>query len=316
VAERVVPFRRHNGGEASRALRVAVIGVAAALVPAAASNAGAQTSGEPTPASVRITMDTLHLLGGVPPGWMLSPPSGDRERGRALFERLGCFTCHAVRGESFAAPSGAGPELTGMGAHHPAAYFVESIVNPDAVVVDGPGYVSPDGRSTMPTYPEMTLVQLADLVAYLRDLRSGENAHLAASTPAAVPLAESDLPAPPEAGRRRYLVQVYAVKSGKLQEFEQWFASEGRAQFLAEPGVVAVDTYVDRTRSAPRLVTVLTFEDDAAFLRFTSSDSADRVSRRFDDFIGPHGHDIHLLAPIYAVESLSARRPGATPARR
>ena len=122
-----------------------------------AAAAHAQTPGaDPTPRSVRITMEALHQLGGVPPGWTLSPPVGDAVRGRAVFERFGCHTCHGVQGETFPAPTAAGPDLTGMGAHHPAAYFVESIVNPGAVLVDGPGYVSADGRSAMPAYPDMT----------------------------------------------------------------------------------------------------------------------------------------------------------------
>src|SRR5215468_4797790 len=251
-------------------MRVGRFRSAAALALLLAGSAHGQAVSDPMPPSVRITMQTLHQLGGVPPGWVLSPPNGDRDRGRSLYERLGCPVCHAVRGEAFAPPSGPGPELTGMGAHHPAAYFVESILNPDAVVVDGPGYVDGNGHSTMPSYPEMTVAQLIDVVAYLRSLQSGEGTQLAAATPAApVAAADPDVPLPPNPAKNRYLVQVYDIKPGKLQEFEQWFASEGRARFLAEPGVVAVDTYVDRMRAGPHVVTVITFEDDAAFMRFT-----------------------------------------------
>jgi mono/diheme cytochrome c family protein len=276
------------------------------LLTSGARGQGVPTS--PTPRQVRITMQALHQLGGIPPGWSLTPPSGDAARGRAVYEQLGCHTCHAVRGESFAPPTGPGPELTGMGGHHPAAYFVESIVNPSAVVVDGPGYVGSDGRSTMPSYPDMTLAQLADVVAYLRSLQSGDMGSPMASTPAATGAADADLPAPPPSAARRYLVQAYDVAPGRLQAFEEWFRRRGGAQFLAEPGVVAIDTFVDRTRSGPRLVTVLTFEDDAAFMRFATSPSADQVSQQFDAFIGPHGHDVHVVPPIYRSEALSARR--------
>src|SRR5215510_8249324 len=95
-----------------------------------------------SPRSVRITMDALHQLGGVPSGWQLTPLPGYVEAGRRAFQDLGCASCHKVAGEPFAdqARGGPGPDLTGMGSHHPPAYFVESILNPDAVLVDGPGY--------------------------------------------------------------------------------------------------------------------------------------------------------------------------------
>lgn len=321
--EPLIEIQHRTGANARRASRVPVrrasvrvaavaVGSAVALVLLAENARGQGAAADPTPRSVRITMDALHQLGGVPPGWTLSPPNGDPARGRAAFEQLGCATCHAVRGESFPPPTGPGPDLTGMGGHHPPAYFVESILNPGAVVVDGPGYIGTDGRSTMPAYPEMTLAQLADVVAYLRTLRSGELVQLTPRIPTP-PLADTDLPAPPPAGARRYIVQVYDVKPGKLAEFEQWFRSQGKAQFLAEPGLAAIDTFVDRTRSGPRLVTVLTFDDDAAFMRFTTSPSADRVGQRFDDFIGPHSHDVHTAPPVYRSEALSARRTLGAP---
>src|SRR5207249_752462 len=65
-----------------------------------------------------------------------------------------------VAGESFAPPTGPGPELTGMGSHHPAEYFLESILTPDAVLVDGPEYVGPDEHLVLrrpPLYRVATL---------------------------------------------------------------------------------------------------------------------------------------------------------------
>jgi hypothetical protein len=50
-------------------------------------------------------------------------------------------------------PENAGPELTGMGGHHPAEYFAESLLTPNAVIVKGPGYAGPDGRSIMRLTP-------------------------------------------------------------------------------------------------------------------------------------------------------------------
>src|SRR2546427_12863874 len=115
-------------------------------------------------------MAALHQAGGVPPGWGFTVPPGDVGAGRRTFADAGCPSCHRVAREAFPPPTGPGPELTGMGSHHPAEYFVESILTPDAVLVDGPGYIGPDGRSVMPSYPDLTLRQLADLVAYLKSL--------------------------------------------------------------------------------------------------------------------------------------------------
>jgi hypothetical protein len=134
----------------------------------------------PAPAAgTRITMQALHAAGGVPPGWRFSVPPGDPAAGRQAFIDLKCYTCHAIQGEPFPLKPGeaatAGPDLTGMSRHHPAGYLVESILNPSAVLVEGPGFIGGDGRSIMPAYPEMTAAQLINLLAYLeassRDVR-------------------------------------------------------------------------------------------------------------------------------------------------
>src|SRR5437667_1109319 len=130
-------------------------------------------------------MMELHRTGGVPPTWRFTVPAGDAIAGRQTFFDLGCQSCHRVASEpSTATDEQRGPELTGMGSHHPAEYFAESILAPDAVLVDGPGWVGPDGRSIMPSYPDVTLRQLADLVAYVKSLRAGGAAELMAATPA------------------------------------------------------------------------------------------------------------------------------------
>jgi len=139
------------------------------------------SGGAPTPdgrASGGLTMEELHRNGGVPRGWKFTLPDGEPERGRRVFADLECSKCHAVAGESFrpagADPKNAGPELTGMGAYHPAEYFAESVLSPNAVLVEGPGYAGPDGRSIMPGYADsLSVTQLVDLVAYLRSLTSG-----------------------------------------------------------------------------------------------------------------------------------------------
>ena len=129
---------------------------------------------------IHTTMKDLHAHGGVPPGWAFRLPAGDAAEGRKVFADMECFACHTVKGETFSAtpktPRGSGPDLSGMGSHHPAEYFAESIVNPNRVVVDGPGYTGPDGFSKMPSYADtMTLKQLVDVVAYLSSLRAGED---------------------------------------------------------------------------------------------------------------------------------------------
>jgi len=262
----------------------------------------------PTPRSVRIAMDTLHQLGGVPPGWMLSPPAGEVARGRKLYRRLGCYTCHAVGGESFPAPTGPGPELTGMGAHHPPGYFAEAVFNPNAVIVDGPGWVGPDGRSTMPSYPDVTLAELADLVAYVQSLTAGDahHGHGGGHGEGAPPAGEAELPPPPATAATRFLLQTYDVQPGRLAEFEQWFARAGRAEILAQPGVLGIETWVDRSRPGPRLLTVISFADEAAFVAFNASHAGTEIGGRFDSFIGPHGHEVFQQPPLYRVESLSA----------
>ena len=121
------------------------------------------------PGPFRVTMENLHESGGVPPGWIIVPPDGDAARGREVFIRQACYTCHRIKGEKLPPTSGPGPDLTGVGRHHPAGYLLESILNPNAVIVEGRGYTRPDGTSIMPALSEQVPVSdLVDLVAYLK----------------------------------------------------------------------------------------------------------------------------------------------------
>lgn len=107
-----------------------------------------------------------------PKGWQFTAPKGDPAKGRAVFEKFDCYSCHEVRGEKFPAPSGeaVGPELSQMGPLHPLEYFTESVMNPGAV--GAKRYRGPDGRSRMPSFSEdMTVQELIDLSAYLASLR-------------------------------------------------------------------------------------------------------------------------------------------------
>src|ERR1043166_280475 len=148
---------------------------------AVASSVAAQSPMQHTEkiAPIHTTMKDLHAHGGVPRGWKFLVPPGDAAAGRQVFASMKCFECHEIKGEAF--PPGErkpGPDLTGMGTHHPAEYFAESILNPNRVIVEGTGYAGPDGLSKMPEYADtMTLRQLVDVVAYLKSLTSGGADH-------------------------------------------------------------------------------------------------------------------------------------------
>jgi len=138
-----------------------------------------------SPSSRHITMDELHRLGGTPRGWKFTLPEGDAGRGKQVFVEAGCFKCHAVKDAGLPDAGGEkrpGPELTGMGAHHPAEYLAESIVNPNAVILSGPGFTGTDGLSIMPSYADsLSVQQLLDVVAFVKSLTGGAgHAHHAA----------------------------------------------------------------------------------------------------------------------------------------
>jgi mono/diheme cytochrome c family protein len=270
----------------------------------------AATYGEPMREPVRMTMAALHAAGGVPPGWQLTPAAGDVERGRRVFAEQGCASCHRVDGESFPDAiddESRGPDLTGMGAHHPPAYFVEAILSPSAILVEGPGWVSEGGRSTMPAYPHMTVAELTDVVAYLSSLTTGGTHDHEAMMAAVAAMRASQLaprPAPPPSAARSFFVMRYDVLPGRLEDFERWFAAEGRAAFLSYDGVVSVDTWVDGGK--PGVVTVIAFRDDQALTAFLNDPSAETLGLAFDEFVGPHGHLTHRVPPVYRAPTLSA----------
>ena len=106
----------------------------------------------------------------------VTPPPGNVAQGRAVFVKLKCFTCHTVQGETVPARSRPGPDLTEAGSRLPG-YLVESIRNPNAMIVDGPGYTDDRGSSIMPDYRDnLTVGELIDLVAYLRTLQAKPDA--------------------------------------------------------------------------------------------------------------------------------------------
>ena len=131
---------------------------------------GRHTAFERKPASHVTNITPSQGDGGSRVTGTVTPPPGDAARGRSVFVKLQCFRCHSVRGERVPAPSRPGPDLTEVGRYH-AGYLLESIMNPNARIVDGPGYTDARGLSTMPDYREkLTVTELIDLVAYLKGL--------------------------------------------------------------------------------------------------------------------------------------------------
>jgi mono/diheme cytochrome c family protein len=258
----------------------------------------------------------LHQQGGVPLRWQMSLPPGDSAAGRQAFIDFGCHGCHRVAGESFSADASnrPGPDLSGMGSHHPAAYFAEAILNPDAVLIDAPGYIGEDGHSIMPTYPEMTTGQLSDLVAYLASLKDGgdQSCHGGGSSApsTAVIMSPVDLqnrPAPPASEAHAFFAQTYDVLPGQQAAFEAWFATRGRQQFLAADGLVSIETFVDASRPGAAVTSLFGFRDEAALRNFMGDPATADVWKQFDAFLGPHGHHASDRPLVYRAPSLSTK---------
>jgi mono/diheme cytochrome c family protein len=158
-------------------LGLAIVSGAGVPVAAQHSPEHQHTAAPASPAGPRrVSEDELHRY-GTPRGWKFSVPPGDAQRGRELFRELECYKCHEIKTEKFPTPSDGkytGPELTGMGAMHPREYIAESILFPNAVIVDEPGTTGPDGLSLMPSYADsLSVAQWVDLVAYLKSLTEG-----------------------------------------------------------------------------------------------------------------------------------------------
>jgi putative heme-binding domain-containing protein len=79
--------------------------------------------------------------------WPAVVPQGDVERGRKLFESIGCAKCHAVRADTSLA---GGPALSGVGRRFTLAYLVESVLAPSrqlSPVFRATGIETADGLS-------------------------------------------------------------------------------------------------------------------------------------------------------------------------
>ncbi|MEL6846951.1 MAG: HEAT repeat domain-containing protein [Bacteroidota bacterium] len=81
----------------------------------------------------------------------VSQQGGDVQEGRDIFwghEAAQCTKCHKIGGTG----SEVGPSLKGIGSRHEAAYLLESLVNPNAVIAPGYGVVSlimKDGKTVV-----------------------------------------------------------------------------------------------------------------------------------------------------------------------
>jgi mono/diheme cytochrome c family protein len=105
-------------------------------------------------------------------------PEGDVAQGREAFRELRCYTCHTVRGEEFPPPGASPPTHVVLGGAPaktlPDDDLVTAIISPSHRI--DPAYekervTSFAGGSRMANYTEvMTIRQLTDLVAFLRDV--------------------------------------------------------------------------------------------------------------------------------------------------
>lgn len=94
---------------------------------------------------------------------------GDPAAGQQVAQTAGCIACHSVDGSALVGPTWQGlygSEVTladGSTVTADAAYITESIKNPNAKVHEG-------FTPTMPTFPQLTDDDIANLVAYIQTL--------------------------------------------------------------------------------------------------------------------------------------------------
>jgi len=122
-----------------------------------------------------ILLATLETTQASPaPASVLLPP-GDALRGESTFRELRCWSCHEVPGTDLPAPHAQPPVHVPLGTWDEPptdGQLVTSIVNPSHEMA--PGFREEaeraDGLSRMGSFAHaMTVQQLLDLVAFLRD---------------------------------------------------------------------------------------------------------------------------------------------------
>lgn len=128
----------------------------------APTEAVTETATEPAGATEAATEDTS---GGA------APAEGDAENGKTLATSLGCVACHSVDGSVLVGPSWKGlygHEVTmtdGSTVTADDAYIHESIVDPNAKVVEGFSPIMPSFSSQVDDQ------QIADIIAYIKTLQ-------------------------------------------------------------------------------------------------------------------------------------------------
>jgi len=98
-------------------------------------------------------------------------PGAEPKRGKQLVSEMGCTSCHNLPGSP--AANDVGPDLTHAGSIHRPEYLLESIKDPNAVIVPAPGYYDPKTwTSTMPSFGDQVPEKdYNDIVEYLRGLQ-------------------------------------------------------------------------------------------------------------------------------------------------
>ena len=87
------------------------------------------------PAGILADIQTGVAPTGAPAGVAAADPGGDPDApaaGAAIFAQYLCNTCHSLDGTT-----GAGPTLQGLGSRQTRAQVIESLREPDAVIVEG-----------------------------------------------------------------------------------------------------------------------------------------------------------------------------------
>jgi quinoprotein glucose dehydrogenase len=138
---------------------------------------------------------------------------GDPINGLALFRSLPagqCMRCHKFQDKSNAAGGDAGPNLSGIGARHERKYFLESLVNPGAVVAPGYG---------------ITAVNFKNGASFVGNLVEETNTHITVSSPEKTWLIKrSDITAfTPPVSAMPPMAEV--VKPEELRDIVAWLVS-------------------------------------------------------------------------------------------
>jgi cytochrome c oxidase subunit 2 len=120
-----------------------------------------------------LTRVVVHPAGGyekwVEKASLPDPSIPPAKRGEILSQKQGCTTCHSMDGTPKLAPTWKGlfgkSEATSVGSVTvDENYLRESIVDPQAKIVNGFGPV-------MPPYSKLKDHQLADIIAYIKTLK-------------------------------------------------------------------------------------------------------------------------------------------------